>query len=141
GTRRVTPRQRYSIYYRHSVNERITSRRLDLAEDEERPVVQDLHIDARIDEIVLAVSLGDQAFRLADALAADFDLADQRQRDDTLVVHVEIAGEVLLVVDGDADLVAGAQPVGADLGNGGSPRHEEHRAGKNTAQQRPAAEI
>src|SRR5262249_35132255 len=98
----------------------------DLAQDEERAIVQDFDIHTGIDEVILAVSLRNQILGLTDCEATNLYLPNQRKGDQSLIVDVEIARKVLLVEDGDTDLVARTQLVGRRTRQGMPRLQREH---------------
>src|SRR5581483_5619320 len=108
---------------------------LHLAEDEERPIVEHLDIDARIDEVVLAVALRDLRLGLADGLAGELGRTDQRQGHHALVIDVEIAREILLAEDGYANLVPGAKAVSRGVVGGAGSRGNRRDKRQKAAQQ------
>src|SRR6516164_1578274 len=52
GARRVAASERHRVHHGHAVDVGIAARVLDLAEDEERSIVEHLDIDARIDQVI-----------------------------------------------------------------------------------------
>ena len=105
----------------HAVDEGVAARLVDLAVDEERPIVQDLDADARVLQVVGRQPAGDRLLELTDRLAFRLDVADQRQRDVARAVDLELAGQILVPEYGDPDLVAGAQRVGVDRATASEP--------------------
>ena len=90
---------------RHIGHVGITSRGLDLTDDEERPVFHHIDGDAGIADEALAKALLDEVFSLLDGLAADVNWLDEWHRDRPIGTDDEFTRQVGLAEDGDAQLV------------------------------------
>src|SRR5690348_16454712 len=109
GPRRISPRQSDRVQHGQAVDIGVATRFLHFAQNVKRPVIENFHSDARINQVILAVALRDQGFRLLHGLARNPHGPDQRQGDKTLVIDVEISRQIFLAENRHAQLIADAQ--------------------------------